>query len=409
MIREIRITSALNVFSAWDDAIASRLAPTSEAARDKASWSVKTPHLSAVLVDTTGNIFEAGTNSIASADLVMSVSPPKVLRLYSYDALDRLTGVGLLEATMEQRFYQKDHLATEVGLRMRRTILRHQAQPLAQNRREVSLTETTLLATDQAHSLLKTLSSNNPQQLSYTAYGHHPPVSGSSALIGFNGECPDATTGHYPLGQGNRFFNPVLMRFNSPDELSPFGQGGINPYAFCGGDPINYYDPTGNVRFFRPWESAAVIVKKPLHKIKPTSTTISRAHVASGSLSTHPINGISNLPSDQSPPISTAQPFPHTLETTQPANKTTNIYPRRTTYTDKLNKHEIEYHELVKNPDFQTTSTEALRTQWEELTRKLNSNPRLNRSLRQKQLKKLELKIKKFSVEQHKLNHQIRN
>jgi RHS repeat-associated protein len=362
-----------------------------------------------VLVDTTGNIFEAGTHSIASADIVMSVSSLKVLRLYYYDALDRLTGVGLLEPTMEQRFYQNDHLATEVGLRMQRTILRHQAQALAQNRSEASLTETTLLATDPAHSLLKTLSSNNPQQLSYTAYGHHPAESGLSALIGFNGECPDTTTGHYPLGQGNRFFNPVLMRFNSPDVFSPFGQGGINPYAFCGGDPINYYDPTGNVRFFRPWESAAVIVKKPLHKIKPTSTTLSRAHMASGSSSNHPINGISNLTPDLSPPVSTAQPFPHKLKTTQPANKNTNIYTKRTKYTDTLNIHAIEYDELVKTPNFQTTSTGALRTQWENLTRKLKSNSRHNRQLQQKQLKKLELKIKKYSVEQHKLNQSIRN
>ncbi len=72
--------------------IASMLAPTSEAARDKASWSVKTPHLSAAAVDTTGNIFEAGTNSIASADLVMVVSHHrKFCSLYSYDARDWLT------------------------------------------------------------------------------------------------------------------------------------------------------------------------------------------------------------------------------------------------------------------------------------------------------------------------------
>jgi RHS repeat-associated protein len=88
--------------------------------------------------------------------------------------------------------------------------------------------------------------------VAYTAYGHHPAESGLSRLIGFNGECPDPTTGHYPLGQGTRTFNPVLMRFNSPDELSPFGKGGINAYAYCEGDPINFSDPTGNVRF-RPW------------------------------------------------------------------------------------------------------------------------------------------------------------
>lgn len=37
------------------------------------------------------------------------------------------------------------------------------------------------------------------------------------------------------------------MRFNSPDSLSPFGRGGLNPYAYCLGDPVNFSDPTGRL------------------------------------------------------------------------------------------------------------------------------------------------------------------
>lgn len=37
---------------------------------------------------------------------------------------------------------------------------------------------------------------------------------------------------------------PVLMRFNCPDSWSPFG--GVNPYAYCAGDPVNHADPTGH-------------------------------------------------------------------------------------------------------------------------------------------------------------------
>ncbi|WP_147458691.1 RHS repeat-associated core domain-containing protein, partial [Pseudomonas savastanoi] len=37
-----------------------------------------------------------------------------------------------------------------------------------------------------------------------------------------------------------------LMRFNSPDSLSPFGKGGMNAYAYCAGDPVNRSDPTGH-------------------------------------------------------------------------------------------------------------------------------------------------------------------
>lgn len=69
---------------------------------------------------------------------------------------------------------------------------------------------------------------------------------GARRLPGFNGELPDPLTGHYLLGHGYRAYNPVLMRFNSPDNLSPFDEGGINAYAYCRGDPVNRSDPDGH-------------------------------------------------------------------------------------------------------------------------------------------------------------------
>jgi RHS repeat-associated protein len=69
--------------------------------------------------------------------------------------------------------------------------------------------------------------------------------SGLSSLLNFSGERCDAVTGHYLQGNGHRAFNPVLMRFNGPDKLSPFSRGGSNSYAYCQGDPVNFTDPTG--------------------------------------------------------------------------------------------------------------------------------------------------------------------
>ncbi|MCU1759423.1 RHS repeat-associated core domain-containing protein [Pseudomonas sp. 14P_8.1_Bac3] len=206
----------------------------------------------------------------------MSVPSLKILCRYEYDPLDRLTGVGV---SGTQRFYQEQHLVTELGEQTQRTIFRHQAQPLAQQTSSANSGETTLLVTDRAHSLLQASSSGNAQQFAFTAYGHHPAESSLSRLLGFNGEHPDVVTGHYPLGQGNRFYNPKLMRFNSPDELGPFDEGaGLNAYIYCGGDPINFVDITGNTRFFiENLLRGSVIVKPSIKQIKPTTTTIARS------------------------------------------------------------------------------------------------------------------------------------
>ena len=108
---------------------------------------------------------------------------------------------------------------------------------------------TMLLATDQQQSVLKTLYASETRSIAYTPYGHRPPGCGSCSVLGFNGELPDPLTGHYHLGKGYRQFNPVLMRFNSPDSWSPFGEGGLNTYVYCGGDPVNLTDPTGHIVF----------------------------------------------------------------------------------------------------------------------------------------------------------------
>ncbi|MBO9550127.1 RHS repeat-associated core domain-containing protein [Pseudomonas sp.] len=78
----------------------------------------------------------------------------------------------------------------------------------------------------------------------YSAYGFY----GHSALstgLAFAGQFLDIKSGCYLLGRGHRAYSPQRMRFNQPDEASPFGRGGVNAYMYCQGDPINRIDPTG--------------------------------------------------------------------------------------------------------------------------------------------------------------------
>jgi len=170
---------------------------------------------------------------------------------YRYDALDRLTGQGLTDAPPLQRFYCKSRLATEIQGALRQTLFQHGDWLLAQQQQQGVEHDTTLLAIDQQRSVLNTLKANHQAQpIAYAPYGHRQATNGWMSLMGFNGERPDPLTGHYLLGNGYRAFNPVLMRFNSPDSLSPFGKGGLNSYAYCSSDPINASDPTGHVGFF---------------------------------------------------------------------------------------------------------------------------------------------------------------
>ncbi|WP_437182131.1 RHS repeat-associated core domain-containing protein [Pseudomonas xanthosomatis] len=79
----------------------------------------------------------------------------------------------------------------------------------------------------------------------YNAYGFDRAT--GEGRLGFNGEYRAATINSYVLGQGYRFYNTVLMRFNAPDSYSPFGEGGVNAYAYCMADPVNSVDRDGHM------------------------------------------------------------------------------------------------------------------------------------------------------------------
>jgi RHS repeat-associated protein len=193
-------------------------------------------------------------------------SSQNILIRYDYDPLDRLAANESPNEPKSQRFYCKSRLATEIQGAMQHSIVQHGDQLLAQVQNDGTARDTALLATDQQRSVLQTLKGNQPPNpIAYAPHGHHPAINGLLSLLGFNGERPDPVTGCYLLGNGYRAFNPTLMRFNSPDSLSPFGKGGLNIYTYCFGDPINWNDQTG---------------KSPLLKslMKFTETKINEAH-----------------------------------------------------------------------------------------------------------------------------------
>ena len=182
---------------------------------------------------------------------------------YRYDPLDRLADCTPTAQASSQRFYLKDRLSTEIQGVLQHSIMQHEDQLLAQQRRQNGTSQSRLLVTDQQRSVLSILDATRFLHLAYAPYGHHVP---ESCLLGFNGERPDPVTGHYVLGNGYRAFNPVLMRFNSPDGWSPFGRGGLNAYGYCVGDPVNQGDQTGHAPGFISWLSK---LKNPTSRYAP--------------------------------------------------------------------------------------------------------------------------------------------
>lgn len=164
---------------------------------------------------------------------------------YRYDPLDRIAECAPLTEERVHRFYRTNRLATEIQGQVQHSVFAHEAQLLAQQRRQSGRVDFALLATDLQRSVLHSVAVEQRERLAYSPYGNRSPESGLFSLLGFNGERRDPVTGHYLLGNGHRAFNPMLMRFNSPDSLSPFGKGGLNAYAYSLGDPVNWVDPMG--------------------------------------------------------------------------------------------------------------------------------------------------------------------
>ncbi|UXZ45873.1 RHS repeat-associated core domain-containing protein [Pseudomonas soli] len=113
--------------------------------------------------------------------------------------------------------------------------------------------KTWLMVIDLSGSISNVVPVDQGHVVTYLPYGFRQSRESQSVVLSFNGQCREPATGHYLLGSGYRAYNPVLMRFNSPDSWSPFGLGGLNGYVYCESDPVNQQDPSGHMSFGLAW------------------------------------------------------------------------------------------------------------------------------------------------------------
>lgn len=177
---------------------------------------------------------------------------------YEYDAHDRLVSQRVAEKDVRKLYYRGETLVNEVGAgQAGETRLIHAGGGcvgIAEGR------ALTLLATDRHGSPVWSQRSGQAtgRQHVWSPWGQGR-AKDNTTLPGFNGERTDPVSGVYHLGNGYRAYDPTLMRFHCPDSLSPFGVGGINPYTYCAGDPVNHTDPTGHVGLLE-WVTTGIMV-----------------------------------------------------------------------------------------------------------------------------------------------------
>jgi len=98
--------------------------------------------------------------------------------------------------------------------------------------------------------ILKVITATGTEAATYTydAWGKLLTSSGDLADVNplrYRGYFYDTETGLYYLK--SRYYDPEVGRFINPDAYASTGQGilGANMFAYCGNDPINYFDSSG--------------------------------------------------------------------------------------------------------------------------------------------------------------------
>lgn len=143
-------------------------------------------------------------------------------------------------------FYQARNFHTIINDEDHTSIFQGDSRPIAERTSNATDNNISFFSLDTLGTPVNITGNEGTLEKVFSPYGYTAKKHQESTLIGFAGE-PLIITEKYLLGS-YRLYSPFLMRFLSPDSLSPFAKGGVNAFCYCGNDPINYSDASGYFR-----------------------------------------------------------------------------------------------------------------------------------------------------------------
>ncbi|MFF7110037.1 RHS repeat-associated core domain-containing protein [Pseudomonas sichuanensis] len=214
-------------------------------------------------------------------DRLQSVSYQGQTCTYGYDPAGNLCD-RRVDGQLSRSFHSANNLTHELRGEEQLRLIGDAGQLFAVDRLAAGVRRATLLGCD-AQGSVRLEADEALRQYHYTAHGADGGSSQSAASpFGFAGERREPLTGWY-IAAGYRPYDPVLMTFLAPDSASPFGRGGLNPYGYCGGDPVNRFDPDGHSWF--KWVALGFAVAAMVIALAPLAPALTAAVVAGATAS----------------------------------------------------------------------------------------------------------------------------
>ncbi|NJL26835.1 MAG: hypothetical protein HC897_02610 [Thermoanaerobaculia bacterium] len=180
----------------------------------------------------------------SSAGRLVDVAVPNRSQArYDYDAFGRLGAVKVADDLPVSLTYLGDNVIAESQAAAKRYFVKHQGFPVAEGGDAAG--DRRLLASDHLCSVIGSYQSDSKREnATYLPFGSGRGVSSGRQFVG---HLKDTHSGLYLLGDGTRAYDPEIGVFLSADGWSPFEMGGVNPYVYCKGNPINLIDPNAHM------------------------------------------------------------------------------------------------------------------------------------------------------------------